>query len=48
MIATLILVGLIVLYFYYEPELDILPDKTILLWYNYKGKRDYKVIYKIK
>lgn len=32
----------------YDPKLDKTSEGDILLWYDYKNKRKYKVIWKIK
>lgn len=44
----LIVVLIIINFIIYNPKLDKTSEGDILLWYDYKNKRKYKVIWKMK
>lgn len=44
MFGIILIIVLIILYFYYKPYVDITED-SVILWYNSKGSRNYKVLW---
>jgi hypothetical protein len=37
---------LLIIYFIYEPSIDITKEGDILLWYNKNNNRQYKILWK--
>lgn len=45
-IGLVLIILLFKLLYKYSPFIDITSTKDILIWFNYKGKRIYKYLYK--